>query len=403
MLYSVRNLARHFRRADSAIAALAALDLEIGTGELTVVVGPSGCGKTTLLQILGLIDTGFSGELRFQDRLVARLSSGERAGLRLGQIGFVFQNFQLVDALTVLENVALPHWRLHGSRRAAEAKARALLHELAIDHRLTQHPQQLSVGEMQRAAVARALICDPAVIIADEPTASLDADNAGHVTDTLLRLATDQRAVVVASHSPALIARASRVLTLAHGRLVSDTRSRCTVRPAQPSDVPRLSSLVNSAYRGESSKQGWTTEADFLGGQRIDEERLREILADPKQQILCLLDAAARIVATVCLERCDDEVKGPTYHLGMLTVEPAAQAGGLGKFLIAEAEKYVRARGAISLTLSVIQVRQELMAWYERRGFKKTGATEAFPYGNVRFGEPKRDDLYFVVFEKKLA
>lgn len=180
---------------------------------------------------------------------------------------------------------------------------------------------------------------------------------------------------------------------------VGAANPKTTVRLAQQSDVPRLHALVNSAYRGERSKLGWTTEADFLGGQRIDEERLREILADPNQRILCLLDADAKIIATVGLERGE----GPAYHLGMLTVEPTAQTGGLGKLLIAAAEQYVRSWGATSLTLSVIHVRQELMEWYERRGYKKTGATAPFPYGDVRFGEPKRDDLHFVEFEKKLV
>src|ERR1700712_3755685 len=117
---------------------------------------------------------------------------------------------------------------------------------------------------------------------------------------------------------------------------------KLSVRHAELADVPRLNVLINSAYRGESSKVGWTTEADFLDGQRIDQERLRGILADPNQRILCLVDKTRQIVATVCLERCADETKGLRYHLGMLTVEPAAQTGGLGTFLVAAAENYVR-------------------------------------------------------------
>src|SRR6185369_7931071 len=116
-----------FYRAGSAIAALDGVTLDLRPGEVTAVIGPSGCGKTTLLQILGLIDGEYEGELRFENHDVRALAAQARAQLRLGKIGFVFQNFQLIDALTITENVALPHWRLNGNRRAAEDRARELL------------------------------------------------------------------------------------------------------------------------------------------------------------------------------------------------------------------------------------------------------------------------------------
>jgi GNAT superfamily N-acetyltransferase len=175
-----------------------------------------------------------------------------------------------------------------------------------------------------------------------------------------------------------------------------------TSREALGSDVARIHELVNSAYRGESSKQGWTTEADFLGGQRIDPEGIREILADPTKTILCLIDEAQKVVGTVCLERFEDE-RGVGVYLGMLTIEPTAQTAGLGKILMSASEKFAREWGAVRMTLGVIQLRVELMAWYERRGFVKSGDIEPFPYGDVRFGEPKRDDLHFVMFAKPLA
>ena len=130
-------------------------------------------------------------------------------------------------------------------------------------------------------------------------------------------------------------------------------------------DAPRLNQLVNSAYRGDSSKKGWTTEADFLGGQRIDEDRLREMIEDQDQRILCLVDESSQIVSTVNLNFSQAE---KDCYLGMLTVEPTAQAAGLGRMLITAAEAYARERGAIRMTLTVIQVRVELMEWYERRG-----------------------------------
>lgn len=172
-----------------------------------------------------------------------------------------------------------------------------------------------------------------------------------------------------------------------------------TVREATIADAARLNQLVNSAYRGESSKKGWTTEADFLGGQRIDEDRLREMIEDCDQQILCLCDESSKILSVVNLKF---SAAGNDCYLGMLTVEPKAQGAGLGRLLISEAEDYARKKDAKRMTLTVIQVREELMAWYERRGYRKTGKFEDFPYGDIRFGEPKRDDLYFVEFDKAL-
>ena len=172
-----------------------------------------------------------------------------------------------------------------------------------------------------------------------------------------------------------------------------------TFRKATEFDVPNLHALVNSAYRGESSKLGWTTEADFLGGQRIDPERLLELIRDTKQTILCAFDDSDRLVGTVCLERTDG---GESYYLGMLTVQPTLQTAGLGKQLMMKAEEFARESGARVMSLGVVSPRLELMAWYERRGYAKTGEILPFPYGDTRFGEPKRDDLHFVMFEKVL-
>jgi ABC-type lipoprotein export system ATPase subunit len=218
MRYVARGLGRRFQRGGASIAALDDLSFTLEPGGLVCVVGASGSGKTTLLQILGLVDTGYTGALTVDDRDVGGLAAAERARLRLARVGFVFQTFQLLDALTVLDNVMLPAWRLHGRRRA-DARARALCVELDLGHRLGQRPAELSVGELQRVAVARALVCDPAVVLADEPTANLDAANAARVLDALAAGAGAGRTVVVASHDPLVVARADRVLTLAYGRL----------------------------------------------------------------------------------------------------------------------------------------------------------------------------------------
>jgi ABC-type lipoprotein export system ATPase subunit len=223
MLYQVQALSRQFKRAGSTIDALDDVSFDVSAGELLAIVGPSGCGKTTLLHILGAIDPEYRGRVVLDGQDLGVLSPKESAALRLVKIGFVFQTFQLLDALTVKENIALPLWRLRGRRRDAEATAARLAEELGISHRLGLRPQQLSVGEMQRAAVARALACDPRVILADEPTASLDAENGRHIIAALQAIANRGRTVLVASHDAAVIASATRVLKLERGKLVHDS------------------------------------------------------------------------------------------------------------------------------------------------------------------------------------
>jgi len=170
------------------------------------------------------------------------------------------------------------------------------------------------------------------------------------------------------------------------------------VTEAEDRDAEELSTLVNSAYRGDSSRAGWTTEADLLGGQRTSAELLRGDMSNPHSRILCLREATAGpILACVFLRRQDREC-----YLGMLTVKPNIQTRGIGKYLMQKAEAYAKNWGAERIVLSVIQVRETLMAWYERRGYKKTGHSRPFPYGDLQFGHPKRDDLYFVIFEKSL-
>ncbi|HNN94025.1 MAG TPA: ABC transporter ATP-binding protein [Pseudomonadota bacterium] len=230
MLYSIRGLHRRFGRAGAQTTALRDVTLDIAEGELVALVGPSGCGKTTLLQILGGIDPDFEGEIRFLHQSLGQMKASERAALRLAQMGFVFQTSQLLDALTVQQNIALPLWRLRGDRRAAERRAGELAEELGIAHRLGHLPRQLSVGEMQRTAAARALVCEPRVILADEPTASLDAENGEHIICFLERVVRAGRTVVVASHDPAVIRRASRQLRMERGQIAEDSATAASNR-----------------------------------------------------------------------------------------------------------------------------------------------------------------------------
>ena len=179
------------------------------------------------------------------------------------------------------------------------------------------------------------------------------------------------------------------------------------IRPGHPEEAAALSELVNSAYRGETSKAGWTTEANLLGGQRTDPEGLAEILRsrtgeddEPGDcQVVLIHTDAAGLACCVHLQRLPDH----GAYLGMLTVRPVGQARGLGRALLAAAEQWAaREWGTREIQMTVIAQRTELIAWYERRGYRRTGEHRPFPYDDVRFGLPKRDDLYFEVLAKAL-
>jgi ribosomal protein S18 acetylase RimI-like enzyme len=172
-----------------------------------------------------------------------------------------------------------------------------------------------------------------------------------------------------------------------------------TAAIATDADLDAIATLVNSAYRGDSSRAGWTTEADYLEGQRTDAERLREQLAaTPGAVMLTLRDDDGALLGSVWLEPRGAEV----WYLGMFTIRPDLQARGLGRTLLDEAERFARGRGARRMRISVIQLRGPLIAWYERRGFRATGESVPFPYGDPRNGMPLRDDLELLVFEKRL-
>ena len=171
------------------------------------------------------------------------------------------------------------------------------------------------------------------------------------------------------------------------------------VEPAKIEDIPGLVTLINSAYRGESGKIGWTTESDLLGGQRIADPELRELMQFQDTRLLLVRGESAELLGCVLVKKLNAE----TAYLGMLTVNVARQTGGLGKFLVSETEKFARETfGAKLIELTVVGQRDELIAWYERRGYQKTGERRPFPYGDERFGIPLRDDLYFEVLTKSI-
>jgi ribosomal protein S18 acetylase RimI-like enzyme len=168
-------------------------------------------------------------------------------------------------------------------------------------------------------------------------------------------------------------------------------------RLATPVDVPSIVALIESAYRGEQSRAGWTTEADLLGGQRTDAEQIGLLVAGPDSRLL-LAERTGRLVGTVLVV---DE--GDAVYLGMFAVRPDAQAGGVGSALLAEGERFGKSELARSVArMTVLAQRPELIAWYERRGYERTGERRPFPYGDLRVGIPLRDDLVFEVLEKHL-
>ncbi|MEV8566334.1 GNAT family N-acetyltransferase [Streptomyces sp. NPDC051322] len=171
-----------------------------------------------------------------------------------------------------------------------------------------------------------------------------------------------------------------------------------TFRDAAESDVPALVALIESAYRGDASRGGWTTEADILEGQRTDPEGVRTVIAAPGSRLL-VVERDGRPLAC-----CQLEHRGAAAYFGMFAVSPGHQGEGLGKQIIAEAERTVRADwGVLEMHMTVISVRNDLIAWYERRGYRRTGRMTPFPYGDERFGIPLRDDLQFELLIKRLA
>jgi putative ABC transport system ATP-binding protein len=207
------------------VPALRGVDLTLEPGEFVSVEGPSGCGKTTLLNLLGLLDAPTRGEIRWDGRPVGERSERERARLRLSGVGFIFQRFYLLPTLTAEENVALPMRAAREPRRERTRRAVELLREVGLSGKERAFPHQLSGGEEQRVAVARALGNRPGLLLADEPTGELDSGNAAAILDLLVRVRRDRDAtLVVVTHNPEVAARARRHLSMRDGRIASDVR-----------------------------------------------------------------------------------------------------------------------------------------------------------------------------------
>jgi ABC-type lipoprotein export system ATPase subunit len=219
-LFEADGLGRSFVEAGQRFDVLNDLAFRIPERRLVAICGPSGAGKSTLLHILGLLDRDFSGTLRMHGQDLSKVSVRSSSRYRLQRIGFVFQRHHVIDAMSVLENVAWPHWRLHGDRRGAYERARLLLAQFGLSDRMQHHPSKLSGGELQRVALSRALVNAPSVILADEPTAQLDEPNARHIIDSLRQLRESGHSIVVVTHDPNLADAADLVLHMRYGRFV---------------------------------------------------------------------------------------------------------------------------------------------------------------------------------------
>lgn len=220
----VINATRDFKIGEIETHALRGVNLSINDGEFTALVGPSGSGKTTLLQLIGLLDQPSSGQIYINGKDATRLNRNQRADLRKGTIGFIFQFFALIPTLTAYENVEMP--LLLNGAKPAERKARAneVLDAVGLSDRAHHRPDQLSGGQQQRVAVARALAINPKVILADEPTANLDTENGKQVMDIMKKLNMETGVTFVfATHDPRVIHYATRVVTLEDGLIVKDS------------------------------------------------------------------------------------------------------------------------------------------------------------------------------------
>ena len=221
-MLELRNLTRTYDLGGER-AGVFGVSLEVPRGCVAVLAGPSGSGKTTLLQLAGLLDVPDEGEVRLEGEVVSRLPEQASCALRLRKLGFVFQAFNLVPVLTALENTMLPLQLQGVAEPEARGRAEAVLERVGLGDRRHHRPGQLSGGQQQRAAIARALVPEPLLVLADEPTASLDHAHGGPLMDLMAELAQERgTAFLVASHDPAVIARAHRVFRLADGRLVDE-------------------------------------------------------------------------------------------------------------------------------------------------------------------------------------
>ena len=224
-MITVYNLSKIFRTEEIETTALNGVSFEIKEGEFVAIMGPSGCGKSTLLNILGLLDNPTAGSYQLLGVEVSKLKEKERTKFRKGNIGFVFQSFNLIDELNVFENIELPLKYLNISAAERRQRVQDIMKRMSISHRAQHFPQQLSGGQQQRVAIARAVVAGPKLILADEPTGNLDSKNGREVMNLLSELNHDGTTIVMVTHSQRDAAVAQRTIDLFDGQIVSDVKN----------------------------------------------------------------------------------------------------------------------------------------------------------------------------------
>jgi putative ABC transport system ATP-binding protein len=252
----LKDLRKSFGIGDAEHYAIDGIDLTIRKGEFIAIMGPSGCGKTTLLNILGLLDSKIEGEYDLEGRPVASLSARRQAHIRSQQIGFIFQSFNLVSRLNVIENVALPLVYKGVTQTNRLKQASAILHTFHLGEREYYMPYQLSGGQTQRVAIARALVNDPSIILADEPTGNLDSHASHIIMEELSDLHKRGNTIIMVTHNPRLTTYASRVITMIDGKIDTDTAVRKRKSTA-PSKRP-LGKVVKKTRQTNRKKQAAT-------------------------------------------------------------------------------------------------------------------------------------------------
>ena len=222
-MIQVSNLKKVFSYGNVYTVALGGINMEVTEGEFVAIMGPSGCGKTTLLNILGLLDNPSEGNYLLNGVEVGQLKESQRTALRKGKIGFVFQSFNLIDELTVEQNVELPLKYMGVPVEERKNRVTEVLRRINISHRANHYPNQLSGGQQQRVAIARAVVCNPQLILADEPTGNLDSKNGKEVMELLAQLNDDGTTIVMVTHSQRDASYAHRIINMLDGFLVEKT------------------------------------------------------------------------------------------------------------------------------------------------------------------------------------
>ena len=222
-MIQVSNLKKVYHYGDVYTVALGGINLEVDDGEFVAIMGPSGCGKTTLLNILGLLDNPSEGNYLLDGVDVAHLKENQRTELRKGRIGFVFQSFNLIDEFTVEQNVELPLKYMGIPEAERKERVTKMLRRMNISHRAKHYPNQLSGGQQQRVAIARAVVCEPKLILADEPTGNLDSKNGKEVMELLTELNDEGTTIVMVTHSQRDANFAQRIVNMIDGFLVEKT------------------------------------------------------------------------------------------------------------------------------------------------------------------------------------